>query len=83
MLKCKPIGVLEIIQSTKKSCERNDRIFLIPEQTDIELELTDVRKLSKRAKQDLKQFFEATDALDNKKLEFLGWGGCCCNEDNQ
>jgi inorganic pyrophosphatase len=46
-----------------------------PERTDIESELTDVRKLSKRAKQDLKQFFEATDALDNKKLEFIGWGG--------
>jgi inorganic pyrophosphatase len=55
--------------------ERNDRIFLIPEQTDIESELTEVRKLSKRAKQDLKHFFEGTDALDNKKLEFIGWGG--------
>lgn len=75
VLKCKPIGVLEIAQITKKSRERNDRIFLIPEQTDIESELTDVRKLSKRAKQDLKKFFEATDALENKKLKFLGWGG--------
>ena len=75
VLKCKPIGVLEIVQVAKKNCERNDRIFLIPEQTDIEFELTDVRKLSKRAKQDLKKFFEATDALENKKLEFLGWGG--------
>jgi inorganic pyrophosphatase len=75
VLKCKPIGVLEIAQITKKSRERNDRIFLIPEQTDIESELTDVRKLSKQAKQDLKKFFEATDALESKKLKFLGWGG--------
>ena len=75
VLKCKPIGVLEIVQVAKKNRERNDRIFLIPEQTDIESELTDVRTLSNRAKQDLKKFFEATDALENKKLEFLGWGG--------
>ena len=47
VLKCTPIGVLEIIQSSKKSRERNDRIFLIPEQTDIELELTDGEKTLK------------------------------------
>src|ERR1700760_2323705 len=33
MLKCRPIGVLEIMQSSKGGkAERNDRIFLVPEQ---------------------------------------------------
>ena len=45
ILRCKPIGVLE------------------------------VRHLPARAVEELEKFFEATDALEDKKLEFLGWRG--------
>ena len=31
VLTCRPIGVLEIAQVSKKKRERNDRIFLIPD----------------------------------------------------
>jgi hypothetical protein len=33
------------------------------------------RRLPSRAHEELERFFLATDALENKKLEFLGWGG--------
>ena len=75
VLTCRPIGVLEISQVSKKRRERNDRIFLIPVQSDFEFGLRDVRDFTARMKNELQKFFEATDALDDKKLEFLGWRG--------
>ena len=30
VLKCKPIGVLEVVQSSKDGNERNDRVFVVP-----------------------------------------------------
>jgi inorganic pyrophosphatase len=38
-------------------------------------ELQDVRHLPARAVEELEKFFEATDALEDKKLEFLAWRG--------
>src|SRR4030081_870237 len=75
VLRCKPIGVLEISQTTKGSKERNDRIFAVPDRSPFEGDLQDVRHLPKRAIKELEKFFEATDALENKKLKFLGWRG--------
>jgi len=37
--------------------------------------LQDVRRLPARAVEELEKFFEATDALEDKKLKFLGWRG--------
>jgi len=39
------------------------------------LDLQDVRHLPARAVEELEKFFEAADALEDKKLEFLGWRG--------
>ena len=75
VLRCKPIGVLELVQITDGSEERNDRIFAVPERSPFEGELQDVRRLPARAIEELEKFFEATDALENKKLKFLGWRG--------
>ncbi len=75
VLTCRVIGVLEVEQSTKKGKERNDRVFLVPAQSDFEAEIEDVRNLSKRTVGELEKFFEATDALDDKRLKFLGWRG--------
>ena len=72
---CRPIGILEIAQVSKKNRERNDRIFLIPDKSDFESDLQDVRHFSDRMKDELQKFFQATDALDDKRLEFLGWRG--------
>jgi inorganic pyrophosphatase len=75
VLCCKPIGVLEVLQITDGSEERNDRIFAVPERSPFEGDLQDVRRLPARAIEELDKFFEATDALEDKKLKFLGWRG--------
>jgi len=75
VLRCKPIGVLEVVQTSKNGKERNDRIFAVPDRSPFEGDLQDVRRLPGRAVEELEKFFEATDALEDKKLEFLGWRG--------
>src|SRR5205807_5416642 len=75
ILRCKPIGVLEVLQIKKSGKERNDRIFAVPDRSPFEGDLQDVRRLPPRAVEELEKFFEATDALQDKKLEFLGWHG--------
>ncbi len=75
VLRCKPIGVLEVAQSKKGEEERNDRIFAVPDRAPFEGDLKDVRHLPRRAIEELEKFFEATDALERKTLTFKGWHG--------
>lgn len=75
VLRCRPIGVLEVNQISRGKKERNDRIFAVPDRSPFEGELQDVRRLPARAVDELEKFFEATNALEDKKLEFLGWRG--------
>ena len=75
VLKCKPIGVLELEQSSGGKAERNDRLFVLPDRSPFEGDLRDIRHLPKRAIAELEKFFETTDALEAKKLKFLGWHG--------
>jgi inorganic pyrophosphatase len=75
VLKCKPIGVLEVLQTTKGKAERNDRVFAVPDRSPFEGDLHDIRRLPPRAIEELEKFFAATDALETKKLEFQGWHG--------
>src|SRR5262249_61766129 len=71
VLKCKPIGVLEVVQSAKGKKERNDRVFVVRDRSPFEGDLQGHRGRSRR----LEEFFEATDALESKKLKFQGWRG--------
>jgi inorganic pyrophosphatase len=75
VLRCRPIGVLEVVQTSKGKKERNDRILAVPERSPFEGDLEDVRNLPARAVKELEKFFEATDALEDKELKFLGWRG--------
>ena len=75
VLKCKPIGVLEVVQTSKGKKERNDRVFVVPDRSPFEGDLQDIRRLPSRAIEELEKFFEATDALESKTLEFQGWRG--------
>jgi inorganic pyrophosphatase len=75
VLCCKPIGILEVVQATKGKRERNDRIFAVPDRAPFEGDLQDIRHLPQRAIEDLERFFQATDALETKKLQFKGWRG--------
>jgi inorganic pyrophosphatase len=75
VLRCKPIGVLRILQTSKGKSERNDRVFALPDRAPFEGDLQDIRHLPVRAVNELEKFFEATDALEDKKITFLGWKG--------
>jgi inorganic pyrophosphatase len=75
VLTCKPIGVLEVLQSSKGKKERNDRVFVVPDRSSFEGDLQDIRRLPSRAIKELEKFFEATNALEAKTLKFLGWRG--------
>ncbi|XUJ37263.1 inorganic diphosphatase [Bradyrhizobium japonicum] len=59
----------------KGKSERNDRIFAVPDRSPLETDLKDIRNLPSHARDDLEQFFLATNALENKDLKFLGWHG--------
>ena len=75
VLQCKPVGILEVEQNSKGKKERNDRVFAVPDRSPRETDLQDVQDLPSRAREELEQFFRATNALEDKKLEFLGWHG--------
>ena len=75
VLSCKPIGILEVEQTKKGKKERNDRVFAVPDRSPFEGDLQDIRRLPKRAIEELEKFFQATDALEPKDLKFLGWRG--------
>jgi inorganic pyrophosphatase len=59
----------------KRQLERNDRIFAVPRRSHSEQGLHHVRDLSKPMQEELEKFFIATDELEDKKLEIIGWKG--------
>jgi inorganic pyrophosphatase len=75
VLQCKPVGILEVEQTSKGKKERNDRVFAVPDRSPLETDLQDVQDLPSRAREELEEFFRATNVLEDKKLEFLGWHG--------
>jgi inorganic pyrophosphatase len=75
VLCCVPIGILEVEQIKNGKKERNDRIFAVSDRSPFEGDLQDIRRLPARAVDELEKFFRATDALEPKKLYFLGWHG--------
>jgi inorganic pyrophosphatase len=75
ILQCRPIGILEVEQKKKNKKERNDRVFAVPDRSPLETDLKDIRHLPSRAREELEQFFQATNALEDKEIDFLGWRG--------
>ena len=75
MLACRIIGILQIRQKRKGKTERNNRLFAMPRRSHSERSLCDVRKLSKPFREELEKFFIATDELEDKKLDIIGWKG--------
>jgi inorganic pyrophosphatase len=75
VLTCRIIGILQIEQKSKGKRERNDRLFGVPKDSHSEQALKDVRDLSKPIQQELEKFFKATDELEDKELEIIGWKG--------
>src|SRR2546423_3167266 len=76
VLKCKVIGVLEVMQSEKgKKAIRNDRLIAVPRDSHREQADKDARELPKQVRAEIEKFFVATDELESKELKFLGWKG--------
>jgi inorganic pyrophosphatase len=76
VLKCKIIGVLEVLQSENgKKGIRNDRLIAVPRDSHREKADKDARDLPKQMRQEIEKFFVATDELEAKVLKFLGWKG--------
>jgi inorganic pyrophosphatase len=76
VLKCKLIGVLEVLQSEKgKKGIRNDRLIAVPRDSHREQADKDARALPKQVRKEIEKFFVATDELEDKQLRFLGWKG--------
>src|SRR6478736_9396837 len=72
---CRVIGILQIEQKSKKKSERNDRLFAVPRRSHSERALKDVAHLSKPIREEPEKFFVATDELEDKKLNIIGWKG--------
>jgi len=49
VLKCRPVGVLEVEQKADGKKERNDRVFAVPQRSPAETDLMDIRHLPSRA----------------------------------
>ena len=75
VIACRVIGILRIEQKADGKSERNDRLFAVPLRSHSEKDLRDVRELSKPVQEELEKFFIATDELESKELEILGWKG--------
>ena len=75
VLTCRVIGILQIEQKSKKKTERNDRLFAVPLRSHSEQALKDVADLTKPIREELEKFFIATDELEDKKLNVIGWKG--------
>ena len=75
VVRCRIIGVLQIEQKSKNKSERNDRLFAVPRLSHSEASLEDVRDLTKPIQEELEKFFIATDELEDKQLDIIGWKG--------
>ena len=75
VLTCRVIGILQIEQKSNGQTERNDRLFAVPRDSHSERALKDVSDLSKPVREELEKFFKATDELEHKKLNIIGWKG--------
>jgi inorganic pyrophosphatase len=76
VLKCRIIGVLEVLQKEDgKQKIRNDRLLAVPRDSNREKSDSDARSLPKQVREEIEKFFVATDELEDKQLKFLGWKG--------
>ena len=73
---CRPIAILNVLQSEKgKEDRRNDRILAVPAEEGHQTPWNDADDLHEGLKDELQRFFIASVALqEDKKLRFLGWG---------
>jgi inorganic pyrophosphatase len=78
VLTCRLNGMLAVEQNSKESSrrrQRNDRVFVIPDDSPLDAGLRNVSELPARTKQEPQAFFVASTAFGRKAVKFLGWSG--------
>lgn len=75
VLRCKPIGILDVQQSENSRSIRNDRLLVVPIRSSVQSGARDVRDLPSSLRHQAEEFFVAATAGTGKKLKFLGWRG--------
>jgi inorganic pyrophosphatase len=74
VLRCRPIGVLDVLQTQGRRSLRNDRLMVVPAKSR-HPDARDVRDLPASLRQQAEEFFTAATAGTGKRLKFLGWRG--------
>jgi inorganic pyrophosphatase len=74
ILRCKPIGILEVEQTEKRGRQRNDRLMMVPVKSTFQSGVRDVRDLPASLRHQAEEFFVAATE-GGKALKFLGWRG--------
>jgi inorganic pyrophosphatase len=69
------IGVARVTEPAKKGRIANDRVLFAPADEERYAEMTDVRALSKRARQELERFFLSATLFDKRDVRLEGWDG--------
>jgi inorganic pyrophosphatase len=75
LLRCKPIGILDVQQSENGRSLRNDRLMVVPVKSRFQPGASDVRNLPPSLRHQAEEFFVAATAGTGKTLKFLGWRG--------
>lgn len=77
VLPCRALGVLKVEQRKSRGGgrERNDRLLVVPTTAPRTENLSHIRELSRREREELEHFFTAAVAFTNKDLQVLGWEG--------
>jgi inorganic pyrophosphatase len=74
VLRCRPIGILDVLQTQDRRCLRNDRLMVVPVKSR-HPDARDVRDLPASLRHQAEEFFTAATAGTGKRLKFLGWRG--------
>lgn len=74
VLRCRPIGILDVLQTQDRHSLRNDRLMVVPVKSR-HPDARDVRDLPASLRHQAEEFFTAATAGTGKRLKFLGWRG--------
>lgn len=85
---CRAIGVLEVMQTEASRSARNDRVFAVPTDPNLQTGPRHIEEMPATYRKGMERFFAASVTLQDKRLEFLGWFGperaleciCRCQE---
>jgi inorganic pyrophosphatase len=77
VLPCRALGVLKVDEKKKRGTgrQRNDRLLVVPIIAARAENLSSIKDLSRREREELEHFFTAAVAFADKDVRILGWEG--------